>query len=75
MVGKKLYGPATIKGVAVIIFAPNLRANEITGVIRGLHTACQALGIVGFPPDPPVIEKGAASGSFAAVSDVDYFGH
>ncbi|KIO29135.1 hypothetical protein M407DRAFT_21707 [Tulasnella calospora MUT 4182] len=61
---KMLYRPERITGCAILIYDGRFRADNEKHLKDSLHAACQAVGIQGMPPDPPILRKNATGGQY-----------
>ncbi|KAG8992734.1 hypothetical protein FRB90_000927 [Tulasnella sp. 427] len=61
---KMLYKPEKITGCGILIYDGRFRGDNERHLKDSLYAACQAVGIPGMPPDPPVLRKNATGGQY-----------
>ncbi|KAG8892332.1 hypothetical protein FRB99_002797, partial [Tulasnella sp. 403] len=50
--GKELYQPATISGCVILVYDQRFGDESLENCTKGLHQACESLGITGMPLQP-----------------------
>ncbi|KAG8898543.1 hypothetical protein FRB99_007374 [Tulasnella sp. 403] len=63
--GKRLYQPAAIAGCAIIVYDQRFSQESRQNCTRGLHEACESLGITGMPLHPPSIQRNPLGTNYA----------
>ncbi|KAG8898541.1 hypothetical protein FRB99_007372 [Tulasnella sp. 403] len=63
--GKRLYQPAMITGCAVIVYDRRFSQESLQSCTKGLHEACESLGITGMPLHPPSIQRNPLGTNYA----------